>query len=231
MIVCVRFLFTTCLIHASHLLYTEYGVVLNLNTPLLAASEEVTLQSPVSVYPNHRYAITMTAQTNTTTRTLMGANNANSGQCALTTVNQAPYHGFVVPMSLVTSYGSSDFFVQLNGALGPSTMQPHDWLLLANLCDRPIPLKNLFTPARFRADRETQAFITNIQEEVRAGLTTDVVKKQQEIEAAKKSKEKQIEAVTEEVKEPPSLTEQQEEVVTEQPSTEPVRKRVKTDGL
>jgi len=109
-------------------------------------------------------------------------------------------------------------------------MQPHDWLLLANLCDRPIPLKNLFTPARFRADRETQAFITNIQEEVRAGLTTDVVKKQQEIEAAKKSKEKQIEAVTEEVKEPPSLTEQQE-VVTEQPSTEPVRKRVKTDGL
>jgi len=47
-------------------------------------------------------------------------------------------------------------------------MQPHHWILLANMCNQPIPLSNLMTPARLRADRLTQEFITNLKDEIRA---------------------------------------------------------------
>lgn len=46
-------------------------------------------------------------------------------------------------------------------------MHPHHWILMANLCTTPILLSNLLSPARLRADRLTQEFITKMKDDLR----------------------------------------------------------------
>ncbi len=43
-----------------------------------------------------------------------------------------------------------------------SAMLPRDWILMANLCNEPIPLTILLSESRLKADRGIQAFLDNV---------------------------------------------------------------------
>jgi len=108
-------------IQASHVLFSQSNVLLSLETPLIAATEVISLPA-IPLQTNQRYAVTIVPTTPNTTRTILGAKGLNSAQCALVYNGIGKNASFVYPISYVPAFSTFDFFAQINGVLGPSTM-------------------------------------------------------------------------------------------------------------
>src|SRR6185295_224769 len=108
-------------VQASHVLFSQSNVLLSLETPLLAATEVISLPA-IPLQPNQRYAVTIVPTTPNVTRTMLGAKGLNLAQCALVYNGIGKNASFIYPISYVPAFSTFDFFFQVNGVLGPSTM-------------------------------------------------------------------------------------------------------------
>ncbi len=101
--------------YATHEIYIQDSIILNMNTPLIAGIETFNLSTPVPLIPNHRYGIILESKSPGVIRNYMGATGLNSGECAL--VHASSNNSWVSPISNYVAYSGFDFFLRINGAL------------------------------------------------------------------------------------------------------------------